>query len=244
MRSSRFSTQVPYCGRTGDGVPGCGCGAPRHCGRTGVGVPGWVRGAPRHCSGTGVGVPGCGCGAPRHCSRTGDGMPGCGCGEPRRGRRGRSGARVCSLRVRGCRVSAAAAGRVAAWPGSRGPAAACPAAAWTWPSLSSSPWPPRSRRNLKRARPSMHPKASLLSALGITRRPCGVPPLPPANPFTIELGIERSRLAGPGCPGRSQARGARAARRPGVPGPLAGPGCPGRSASLTWGGDPVRVHAE
>ena len=74
-----------------------------------------------------------------------------------------------------------------------------------------------SRRNLKRARPSMHPKASLLSALGITRRPCGVPPLLPANPFTIELEIERSRLAGPGCPGRSPARGARA-DPPAVPG--------------------------
>jgi hypothetical protein len=35
MRSSRFSTQVSYCGRMGDGVPGCVRGAPRHCGRRG-----------------------------------------------------------------------------------------------------------------------------------------------------------------------------------------------------------------
>ena len=128
---------------------------------------------------------------------------------PRRGRRvpvpRRS--RVPRGRVAGLprgRVAGLPRGRAAAWPGCRASRLRVDLAIAAQLAAASA-----QQKNLKRARPSTHPKASLLSALGITRRPCGVPPLLPANPFTIELEIERSRLAGPGCPGR---------RLPAVPG--------------------------
>ena len=159
MRSSRFSTQVSYCGRTGVGVPGCGCGGPRHGSRRGVGV------------------------------------------------------------------------RAARGPGHPAQLAAASAQQRTW----------------NQPGPGAHPKATLLSALGITCRPCGVPPPLPANPIYYRTRDRTIEARGPGCPGRSgcivlsdprarvelviesQARGARAARKPGVPGRAQARGCPGRA---------------
>jgi len=53
-------------------------------------------------------------------------------------------------------------------------------------------------KNLKPARPSTQKKATPLPALGITRRPCGVPLLLSLNLFIIELEIEELKVAGPG----------------------------------------------
>jgi hypothetical protein len=238
MRSSQFSTQVSYCGRTGDGVPGCVHSAPRHCSRTGVGVPrcgcapphcgpggrlrlwcaaalqsdGGRRGRLRlysaavGCSRTRDGGPGCGCGAPRR-GRTGDGVAGRGCGAPRRGRRGRSGDRVCPLRVRSCRVSGLPVSGLPRGPGHPRPA----------------------RRGLRTAEESETsqtfdaPKGKPLIRAGDNPPACGVPPLLPPKPIYYRT---RNRTI--------------EARRPGVPGPLAGPGCPGLLGGPGCPGRPAR----